>query len=777
MKVFNLPILLAFLGLLGCQDQKPSTNTSTLRTLLDGSPSIKGTQQYLSSPFVTAGNRVYMVGHQDGSFPDLGWHIKGEMGGIWNHPIKLMDGFEARMLTEKDTVALESAQQFTNYPFANSLKYAEHNGLDITRTHFVPDDVEGILIQYEFNNTEDVTKEFQFEFTGQTDLRPTWLGKRTEMIDAADSLQYIAALNAWQAKDASNPWFVIFGTERTPETHTHLPNTQTGKGASGVTTYKLSLPPKSSEVLTVTIAGSYQSSEAAISSFETLQQQWQSLFETKKQRYQDLAAQTKLTTPDTLLNKAFEWLKYNNDWLVRTVPEIGSGIGAGLPDYPWWFGVDSEYALQGYMVLGQTEAVYNTIAVIDSMSRVTNGNGRIIHEMSTNGAVFNPGNINETPQFASLIWQVFQWNGDLEFLRKYFPTIESGLDWLLAENDADGNLLPDGFGMMEIHGMDSEMIDVASYTQKAFADAAKMAVILEKPELAERYTDIAAQLKQKINTDFWSEAFQSYADFIGTDTQALQLIEDAMVRADSLNKPWAVAELQQTKQEIIAHPSATPRPFVVHHNWVVNTPMEVGIATPEQATKALQTAAKYTNPFGVFVTGIDRDENAASEEGSFQGGKVFTYTGAVMTLPTGVQAIANNQYGQPDQALGYVKNIIRSFSFALPGSIYEVSPDYGMFTQAWNAYGIAVPVVTQFFGIQPTAHQKEIMVQPQLPSTWKKVSLENVRVGNNKISLYFENNDDTKTWHLQQKKPIGTWRFNSAKKHIPFLRSNQETES
>ncbi|MGY5846249.1 hypothetical protein ACW6QP_02425 [Salegentibacter sp. HM20] len=45
-----------------------------------------------------------MVGHQDGSFPDLGWHIPGEMGGIWNNPIKLMDGFEAYIhLEEKKT--------------------------------------------------------------------------------------------------------------------------------------------------------------------------------------------------------------------------------------------------------------------------------------------------------------------------------------------------------------------------------------------------------------------------------------------------------------------------------------------------------------------------------------------------------------------------------------------------------------------------------------------------------------------------------------------------
>ncbi|MGB8376249.1 MAG: hypothetical protein WCE57_13095, partial [Salegentibacter sp.] len=43
--------------------------------MLKDSPHIK--TSFLHSPFVTAGNRLYMVGNQDGSFPELGWHIKG----------------------------------------------------------------------------------------------------------------------------------------------------------------------------------------------------------------------------------------------------------------------------------------------------------------------------------------------------------------------------------------------------------------------------------------------------------------------------------------------------------------------------------------------------------------------------------------------------------------------------------------------------------------------------------------------------------------------------
>ena len=45
--------------------------------------------------YVAAGDRAYIVGVQDGSqVPDvslnpngIGWHIKGQMGGVWAHPI------------------------------------------------------------------------------------------------------------------------------------------------------------------------------------------------------------------------------------------------------------------------------------------------------------------------------------------------------------------------------------------------------------------------------------------------------------------------------------------------------------------------------------------------------------------------------------------------------------------------------------------------------------------------------------------------------------------
>src|SRR5215468_10254103 len=65
-------------------------------------------------PYVTAGDRAYLIGTQDGGFPDMGGHVPGEMGGLWLHPIKLVDGFWATV-TDSATgqkSALSSATEF-----------------------------------------------------------------------------------------------------------------------------------------------------------------------------------------------------------------------------------------------------------------------------------------------------------------------------------------------------------------------------------------------------------------------------------------------------------------------------------------------------------------------------------------------------------------------------------------------------------------------------------------------------------------------------------------
>ncbi len=742
---------------------------STLFSLIDNLnsfESIEGSDEYLPSPFVTAGDRLYMVGHQDGSFPDLGWHVAGEMGGIWNHPIKLMDGFMAQVEIDGETTCLNQASRFINFPVGNAHIFSLDQ-LEITRSQFVPDMTEGVYVEYQFKNTSNSEKNLTFHFNGMIDLMPVWLGERTNMIDSVDKASYDSALDGIIGKDQANEWYVVYKSSMTSSSHTLDSKTcdfeRRGKGVNASLSYDISIPAGGTVSLPFAIAGSDNSlKEAKTYLVETLKNA-QSSFESKAKRYREIENTAKLTIPDKKMEQAFRWVKYNTDWLIRDVEGLGRGITAGIPDYPWFFGADSEYALQGVAAIGMNDLVDETIALIDRVSNEENENsGKIMHEMSTNGAVFNPGNLNETPQYAILIWNVFRWTGDMDFLKKYYPTLEAGMKWLLEENDADGNLLADGYGMMEIHGLESEMIDVAAYTQAAFTASAEMAEVLGMPDDAKQYRMNATKLRELINTEFWADEFDSYADFIGTAKDADHLIDGAIIRADTLNKPWAVEELKATQKQVRSFDPDKKQGFVLYHNWVVNTPLEMGIADEDKALRALETGSKYVNPFGVFVTGIDRDESAETDDGGFaKRMKIFTYTGAVMTLPTGVQAIAENNYGRPDQALDYLERMTTSFSFALPGSMYEVSPDFGMIVQAWNIYSYAIPIMTQFFGIQPYAHLNEIHLNPQMPKKWQEGSIENVKVGDNTISVYYSNGKFRVTqtkggWIFVVKQPDGS---------------------
>src|SRR5579862_2215476 len=76
-------------------------------------------------PYVTAGDRTYLIGTQDGDFPDMGHHVPGEMAGLWLPPIKLIDGFQASIAEEgtAKVVVLSDAEEMVAYPYGNLFRY------------------------------------------------------------------------------------------------------------------------------------------------------------------------------------------------------------------------------------------------------------------------------------------------------------------------------------------------------------------------------------------------------------------------------------------------------------------------------------------------------------------------------------------------------------------------------------------------------------------------------------------------------------------------------
>ena len=722
--------------------RREETNTSDSLPSITDLPAIAGKDNYLQSPFVTAGNRVYMIGNQDGSFSDLGWHIKGEMGGIWNHPVKLLDGFSASLHSnDGSSYCLNSAIQFINYPVGNEHRYRwEEAGVEINRFQFVPDDLEGIVVQYKLINKTAEAKSITLTIDVKSDLRPTWLSDSMQVSDGPDEVHFDPKANLLVFRDQSNPWFAVVGSILPAE---HSANASpcrslhaADNGVSGILRVTVKLEANAESVVPVYISGSAESEEAARKTLQLLKENSGQYLSKKIDRFKEINQRSSIDIPDQGIADMYSWMKFNTDWLIREVPSEGIGLSAGLPDYPWWFGADATYSLQGVLATGDHQLVKNTILLLNKISKRANTNGRIIHEVSTNGVVYNRGNVNETAQFITLVYQYWLWTGDTQLVKEIFPDLKKGLEWLLTTKDPDGNGYPNGSGMMEIPGLESdlEMIDVAVYTQQALASASALASAIGTEDLPMEYAAQAEMLRKKINTDWWVGDQNSFGDFRSTSEEGSHILKAALIRSDTMKKMESVRELKSLQQRLAGKPSQREATFLIYKNWVVNTPIETGIASREHALAALATSAKYQNAFGLFVTGIDKTDEADSVVLASRK-KIFSYTGAVMTLPTGVIAVGAARYGQADQALQTMKKLEYSFSYALPGSMYEVSPDFGMITQAWNIYGVAVPIVSGIFGIHPDAPNKSVTLSPKLPTGWDHAAINNVRVGDNLISV------------------------------------------
>src|SRR3954447_18548848 len=103
---------------------------------------------------VAAGTRAYSVGFQDGRFYANGWHITGEMGGIWAPPLKLADGiwFGVDGRWTAPATHFTSGRGYTQYALPAI------DGIGLSRTDFVPDGLRAALFGLALKNPVDAAR-------------------------------------------------------------------------------------------------------------------------------------------------------------------------------------------------------------------------------------------------------------------------------------------------------------------------------------------------------------------------------------------------------------------------------------------------------------------------------------------------------------------------------------------------------------------------------------------------------------------------------------------
>ena len=236
------------------------------------------------------------------------------------------------------------------------------------------------------------------------------------------------------------------------------------------------------------------------------------------------------------------------------------------------------------------------------------------------------------------------------------------------------------------------------------------------------YRKLAAELKQRINRRFWIARDGTYGDIYGSRSQAVSAVDGAIKQmelegTDRLNPRdrELIARYERVKAQYAAMPEGD-RAWLINDNWVTATPMETGIAPRPRAVRLLDRIRQdNTEDYGPYLSAVERR--------------------SMMTISTGVEAVAEGRYGRIDQALWYMDKIAQTFNRVTPGSMSEMMPDRGCFTIAWTSYGIVLPLIEDVFGIRPRAEDKTIVLQPHLPAGWEDISIEDLPVGTNLISF------------------------------------------
>jgi hypothetical protein len=228
-------------------------------------------------------------------------------------------------------------------------------------------------------------------------------------------------------------------------------------------------------------------------------------------------------------------------------------------------------------------------------------------------------------------------------------------------------------------------------------------------------------LAKRINDLFWIEDQTSYGDFYGTRTEALAVADGAIKQVNlkgaekNQKDEQEIAHYERLKQKWAGMPDTT-RAWITNENWVISTPMETGIAPRDRAIRLLDRIRKENvGEYGPYLSAVEQQR--------------------MMTIATGVQAVAETRYGRTNEAMWYVDKIVQTFNRKLPGSISEMMPDRGSFTIAWTMYGIVMPVIDHIFGIQSDAINKTIVFDPHLPAGWEDISIKDLPVGANVISF------------------------------------------
>jgi hypothetical protein len=749
-------------------------------------PELSETSRLQDRREIAAGTRAYSVGFEDGRFYANGWHITGEMGGVWTPPLKLVDGvwFGLDDQWVGPATTFTSGWGYTRYDLPDTA------GLELERTDFVPDGRRGALFGLKVTNPgaarttklsvdahSELMGHYPWGFTGVTpnasDNLPdsgSFDGRHLVFTDdgalpGAPEHHYAALVGTALTPDSGTIGDQFWGPQpghRCTGTEPGAPaepkpsqcdDGPFGRGTGGELTYTVSLPAGGSTTVWLAVAGSDGGLAPARQELTRVLRDPDAQLAAKVASRQRLSRMTRLSLPgDPLVQDAIEWGKQNladstqsaEDLQIRwtdqgkqfppplgTVPKA-TWFAAGFPDYPWIFGTDGEYTAFAAVSVGQFEAAKAHLRALRDISDILNeGSGVVVHESVADGSIWFGHDSRHTNPDGTI---GYDFNTD-ETVK--FPSAVALL-WRWTGDDRFRDDLYD-FAVRNLRYVVRTLDADGDGWPEGLGNVERSGMGPEKLDNAVYFIrglyDLAdmARAKHDGATFAWARnlARRLQQRFDGT-----WWFEAAQQYADSLNEPGN----QQSFQK----------------HWIGQTPMEAELRVAGRTVPGLA-------PFDHGDTALaGREDPCYSGEHPLNPGLFHTGCGGgptgegelvIFGLTTSIQSIGEGNYGRlgPGQQQRYTHALAETmFSEPAtggtpdeqPGAMPEIfpSPAQGanidrcwtcrsMFMQAWGNYGTMWAVVHQWLGVRPDLGHGRVEFVPQVPQGQTSVQGRDIRLG------------------------------------------------
>jgi len=494
----------------------------------------------------------------------------------------------------------------------------------------------------------------------------------------------------------------------------------------GTVTFRLSLGHRESAVirLLVAINGRIEAAQG-VERFATVSAEY----------HQWLESSTRVHTHHEFFNAVLERALSDLRMLWNHDGDSGGYPAAGTPWYDTLFGRDSA------IVSMQTLAYKPEIArhCLKGLARWQGQKfdpwrdeepGKILHEWrqgemtATSELPFAPyyGSIDSTPLFLLLAGEYYAWTADLELLRELELNLRAAVNWLEMYGDMNG----DGYleyekrsprGLVNQGWKDSgdaivnadgtlakppiALVEVQGYVYAARRKLAPVFAALGDPELAQRLTRQAAQLKRRFNRDFWLEDERFFALALDGDGQAAAAIT--------------------------SNPGQALWTGIVHHRLAA--PIVEGLMRNDMFSgwgiRTLSTTSSRFNPLGYHLGTVWPHDNSLIAMGF----KKYGFEDELNEVATALFDAARSfpYYRLPELFAGTARSTHHT----------PVPYPVACRPQAWAAG--AFPIILQaILGLVPNAPAGELLVvRPRLPYWLDSVQVRNLRVGRGEADLFF----------------------------------------